>query len=439
MSSPAARYAALLAATTFRGDAAQARAVQALTVVHASLLRSAPLPPRGLYLHSGPGRGKTALVSLLVHPLVLHVHAHAFFREMHVRVAGARGDVSAAAAALVAGARVLALDEMEVTDVADALVLARVVAALRARGVALLATSNRAPEALFAGGLNVELFQPAFGRALRESCDVICLDGDDSGGDYRRARDAREATTAASTPHTLMTSARGGDAAWHALCDALAAPVGERRVAVPTAGRDVFVEDACGRAARVHFSDLCCGNYSAACFSALAAEFDIFLLDGVPALVDAGDDALRRFVLLVDILYARGAILVLVADAHAPWVNVVQLFAGVGGGSGGGAAADAGATMPALRVVDAGGSSGRLTTMVSPTLEWSATGRVGASLADLAPGKFAAFSAARCASRLHEMTRGEWVARSVALTSTAAEALARALARALRAAAARAV
>jgi predicted ATPase len=225
---------------------------------------------------------------------------------------------------------------------------------------------------------------------------------------------------------------------WRALCGALAAPVGERRVAVPHAGRDVVARAACGRAARVSFADVCRGNWSAACYLALAAEFDVLLLDGVPALAAAGDDALRRFVLLVDVLYARGAVLVLAADAAAPWADVPQLFAGVGAGGGSARAAAAAAAAaapaaPALRVVDAGGSSGRLTTMVSPTLEWSATGRIGASLADLAPGKFATFSASRCASRLHEMTRSEWAARSggaaAGATSTALAAAAAALSR----------
>ena len=400
-STPAARYAELLSSSTLRADASQARAVAALSSLHTSL--SSPSPPRGLYLYSGPGRGKTALASLLTHPLVLHAHAHAFFRDMHARMAAARGDVGAAAAGLVSHARVLALDEMEVTDIADALVLARVLTALRARGVALLATSNRAPEALYAGGLNVEIFQPSFGRAIRESCDVLCLDGDDGGGeDYRRS-----ATTAAAVvPHSLITDARGADAVWRALCGALAAPVGERRVSVPNAGRDVLARVACGRAARFSYADLCRGNWSASCYLALAAEFDVLLLEGVPALAGASDDTLRRFVLLVDVLYARGAVLLLAADARAPWAGVSQLFAGVG--SGGAARAPA---PPALRVLDAGGASGRLTTMLSPTMEWSATGRVGASLADLAPGRFAAFSASRCASRLHEMMRSEWLAR----------------------------
>ena len=99
-------------------------------------------------------------------------------------------------------------------------------------------------------------------------------------------------------------------------------------MAVPGAGRHVLARAAAGRAARFSFAELCAGNWSAACYYALAAEFDVLLLDGVPALAGAGDDALRRLVLLVDVLYARGAVLVLAADARAPWADLEQLFAG---------------------------------------------------------------------------------------------------------------
>lgn len=429
--SPASRYASLIGAGALRPDAAQERAVNALTLVYASLSLSESPSTRGLYLYSGPGRGKTALVQLLSHPLVTHTHAHQFFRDLHARFAAARGDLGAVALQIAAGGtRVLALDELEVVDIADALTLARVVSALRARGVALLATSNRAPEALYAGGLNAELFQPAFGRTIRDSCDVLCLDGD--GEDYRKARVPLQTASSASgagavaaavadaMPPLLVSPAHQADAVWRALCGI--APVLQRRVAVPFAGRYIDAPAACARSARFSFASLCGGNASAACYSALAAEFDVVMLDGVPDLANAGEDALRRLVLLVDVLYARRAVLVLAAAEHSQWTDVSGLFAGVGGSS------VAAAPTPALRVLGVGGSSGRLTTMVSPTMEWSATGRIGASLAALAGGRFAAFSSARCASRLHEMLRPEWAARSGVVSRNTLKGLAEALA-----------
>ena len=430
--SPASRYVALLEAGTLRPDAAQARAVAALTLVHTSLTRaSQPGLVRGLYLHGGPGRGKTALATLLVHPLVAHTHAHDFYRDVHARIAVARGDVDAVASNLAAGIRVLALDELEVTDIADALVLARILTALRLRGVALLATSNRAPEALYAGGLNVELVQPAFGRSIRGACDVLCLDGDETSADYRRVPVATHprvhgplASPTASTP--LITSARHVDAIWSALCHTYNAPITARHVGVPSAGRTIHAPLTCARALRFSFAALCGANMSATCFSALAAEFDVFMLDDIPTLAGAGEDALRRLVLLVDVLYARRAVIILAAAEHAQWNDVDTLFANIVCGDVSGGLPPPAA---AVRVIDKGGSSGRLTTMVTPTMEWSATGRMGASLAALAGGRFAAFSAARCASRLVEMTRLDWVSSGSVLTRSGIDAITGALQR----------
>ena len=60
-------------------------------------------------------------------------------------------------------------------------------------------------------------------------------------------------------------------------------------------------------------------------------------------------------------------------------------------------------------VVDEGGSSGRLTTMVRKDMEWSATGRLGASLLDLTSGRFSEVAYERCKSRLQEMMRVDWL------------------------------
>jgi len=301
--------------------------------------------------------------------------------------------------------------------------LLRLHAQLQSRGVALLATSNAAPEKQYAGGLNAALFQPAFARAVRASCDVLDLSLPSS-ADYRASE--------AATPFYLRSGAAAEahlDSAWAAmLARTGAAPRSGEQVAVAGAGRAAFVPASAGGAARFTFAQLCgCGQNtgakSAADYSALLRRFDALVISDVPAAslwggAGDGDDELRRFVNFVDLAYERRALLFLSADAPLP--NQLDAAA---------AALPPSSLEVGLFVTGEGGSSGRSTTMMAPGVEWSATGRQGASLAALTNRSFARSALPRCASRLRQMMAAAWARGPGQVCSAEALALADALAR----------
>jgi cell division protein ZapE len=252
------------------------------------------------------------------HARARRVHFHAFMQgvnaKLHAaRVAGVRGDpLGAVARELGADAWLLCFDEVQVTDVGDALILRRLFDALYGEGLVMVATSNRAPQELYAGGLQRDLFLP-FVRLLRERCAVHHL--------------------SSPTDHRLHVSAAAGRAQPRWLCPAPGLPAGEAAAAAASTaaafdrawaaaaatgevegamvlpvegqGRELRVARAlpASRAARFTFAELCVAPLYAGDYAALARRFRHVFLEGVPMLGMGERNELRRLITLVDVLY----------------------------------------------------------------------------------------------------------------------------------------
>ena len=330
---PIAAYRARLAAGLLHPDPDQQRAVERLQLLHRAL-RDRPAEngargwlarlglaegngnaaPVGLYLCGPVGRGKSMLMDLFfgIAPVARkrRVHFHAFMLEVHDRLERARrsklADPLRRVARDVAGeARLLCFDEFQVDDIADAMILERLFRGLFEAGTVVVATSNRAPDELYAHGLNRERFLP-FIALLKEKLDILTLD---SGRDWRLARMVGKKTY----HHPL------GPAAQRALEDAFAAltdgaPAAPMQLTVK--GRPLMVPRAVGDIAWFGFAELCEAPLAAADYLALAERFAAILLDGIPRLAPQQRSEARRFTILIDSLYEARTLLI--ASAAAP-------------------------------------------------------------------------------------------------------------------------
>lgn len=257
-----------------------------------------PVPVRGVYLWGEAGRGKTLLMDLLFQladePHKKRVHFHAFMTEVHERLKHFRAErgrqpIEGLAGALAQETRLLCLDELQVKDIADATVLNRLFATLIEAGTVIVATSNAPPENLYYKGLNRDLFLP-FIDLVREKMDVVRIEVPT---DYR-LRKLRAAPVWSTPPDKAAL-----DAAFLALTGAAR---GAREV-LRVQGRDVVIPEARNGVARFTFSQLCEEARGPADYAAIARTYHTILLDGIPSLDTAAQDAVRRFIILIDELY----------------------------------------------------------------------------------------------------------------------------------------
>lgn len=271
---------------------------------------------RGAYLWGPVGRGKSMLMDLFCEaaPITMkrRVHFHAFMGEVQSRLEALRREagqtedvVLQLADELAETVRLLCFDELEVTDIADAMILGRLFERLFQRGVVLVATSNEAPDDLYRDGINRQLFQP-FIDQIKAHTTVQELAG---GQDYRRDRaQAEPRYWSPITPETIAAF----DAAWRRLAPAPDSPGAKLMVH----GRNVQLAHTSGDKLRAEFDELCGRDLGPDDYVALAGRYRTVFLGPVPVVRRDQLDQARRFVILIDALYEAKAALWMLAAAE---------------------------------------------------------------------------------------------------------------------------
>ena len=331
--SPLSRYRALLAEGALQPDTAQRAAVEKLELLHIRLKSYRPGGRRsvwglfgfahrgeaeiaertGLYIFGGVGRGKSMLMDLFFDSAPVEpkrrVHFHAFMQEVHRGLDAARAQdaddpIDVVANEVAGSATLLCFDELQITDIADAMIVGRLFEKLFQRGVVMVTTSNRRPNDLYKDGLQRERFLP-FIELISERLDVHQLDGPT---DFRLAR--MQSLTVYHTPLGPEADA-AMDAAWITLVG----PEGGKPLRLRVGTRELIIPRHRIGNGRASFDELCARPLGPADYLALVEVVRTLFIDHIPRLSRANNNEAKRFVTLIDTLYEAKTHLVCSAAA----------------------------------------------------------------------------------------------------------------------------
>ncbi len=257
-------------------------------------------PPRGLYLWGGVGRGKSMLMDLFTEATAIpgkrRVHFHAFMQSVHkgmhaARQRGVEDPLTPVADDLSRDLRLLAFDEMQITDITDAMIVGRLFEKLFAAGVLIVTTSNRPPVDLYKDGLSRALFLP-FIAMLEERLEVVELE---SPTDYRQHR--------LSGAQVYFHPARSATADIAAIWTDLTGGAPDQPLTLEVNGRQLTLPRFANGVGRASFWDLCSNPLGPADYLAIARAVRVLILEDIPQLSSANYNEAKRFVILIDALY----------------------------------------------------------------------------------------------------------------------------------------
>ncbi len=308
MKTPLQAYQYDLATPGFMADPEQAQAIEKLNILFKHIMqryswrRYLPAKPiLGIYLYGPVGTGKTYLMDTfydcLPGAIKKRMHFHEFMRWVQQELKNHQGEKDPlvwVARLFSRQIKIICFDEFIVEDIADAMLLGRLLQALFDLKVIVVATSNTPIADLYKEGLQRQNFLPTI-QLLQRQLQEIKVDNQQ---DYRR----RELThlQVYFTPINEVTRQQ-----LQQVFQGYSQTEVLHGNKLMIAGRDIHAVHRADTVIWFTFAELCCTQRSADDYLALAQQFSVILVSEIPVLTDKDRDAVKRFINFIDIGYDK--------------------------------------------------------------------------------------------------------------------------------------
>ena len=268
---------------------------------------------KGIYLYGGVGRGKSMIMDLFFRHAPVkekrRLHFHDFMKEVHQRILEKskkernKDSVLLVAKDLASSAKLLCFDEMEIKDIADAMILSRLFQIMFDEGVILVTTSNQHPDGLYKNGLHRERILPFIDK-LKLKTNIIKIP---NGEDWReRSLSGKKVWL---SPVNKLNKEKVGN-----IFLDLSVGFKIEPETILIAGRKIFIPQVAAGIARIDFDDLCNKPLAASDYIEIAIRYKGIIIDNIPILNDELRNEARRFIWLVDALYDKNCFLIATAE-----------------------------------------------------------------------------------------------------------------------------
>jgi cell division protein ZapE len=294
-------------------------------------------PIQSLYIYGKVGRGKSMLMRHFFEHLPvsnkIYFHFNGFMQEVHKELhklrkhsavvippkAGIQNLIFIATKHVVGKSKVVCFDEMQVEDVADAMILQGVFSYFVENQIAVVTTSNCHPLELYENGLQRDLFLKFVNEVLLKNFLVLNLDGK---VDYR-------SQFIASKQHYFYPDNAENK---KAILDLLL-QVTENKTPHPREiellGRKLLVKNSYKNIALFDFKELCGADLGVADYQAICQEFSLIFLLNVPVLKAEDRNEAKRLIWFIDEVYEKQVGLLVLAACKPEEIYVKGIGAKV--------------------------------------------------------------------------------------------------------------